>query len=141
MSREPAHDSDGDGDEAGQRLDKWLWAARLFKTRSAAAAALRGGKVDVDGAKSRPARRIRLGTRLRIARGVTEFQVVVKAICAQRRPASEAAALYEETPESIAARSAQQARLQQAEHRRQMRLGRPDKHTRRDLMRLKEQGM
>lgn len=127
-----------EGDEGSLRLDKWLWAARFFKTRSAATAALRGGKVDADGQKARPARRVRPGTRLRIARGVSEFEVVVKAICAQRRPASEAAALYEETAESIAARSAQQARVQQAEHRRQMRLGRPDKHTRRELVRLKE---
>jgi ribosome-associated heat shock protein Hsp15 len=135
VSRGATHD----GDDAGQRLDKWLWAARFFKTRSAAATALRGGKVDVDGVKARPSRRVRAGTRLRISRGVSEFQVVVKAICAQRRPAGEAAALYEETPQSIAARNDQQARAQQAEHRRQLRLGRPDKHTRRELVRLKEQ--
>lgn len=137
MSRDAAHDSDGD--EAGQRLDKWLWAARFFKTRSAAATALRGGKVEADGAKARPARRVRPGTRLRIARGAIEFQVLVKAVCAQRRPASEAALLYEETPESIAARNERQALAEQAERRRQMRLGRPDKHTRRELLRLKAQ--
>ncbi len=131
--------SGDDADGPVQRLDKWLWAARFFKTRSAAAGAVSGGKVAVDGEKAKPARRVRPGTRLVIRRGVMQFEVVVKAVCAQRRPAPEAALLYEETTQSVAARSAEQARREQAERRRQMRLGRPDKRDRRELARLKGQ--
>ena len=123
--------------EAGQRVDKWLWAARFFKTRSAAASAVSGGKVEVDGARVKPARRVRDGSHLRIRRGVVEFQVHVRALCEQRRPAREACLLYEETPESIAARTAEQARRAQAEQLRNTRLGRPDKRARREVARLK----
>ncbi len=119
------------------RIDKWLWAARFFKTRSAAAQAVSGGKVDVDGERVKPARLVRHGTKLRIRRGVSEFEVVVQGVCAQRRPASEAVLLYEETAQSIASRKEEKQRLAQAEHRRQTRLGRPDKHTRREIVRLK----
>ncbi len=131
--------SDGGAAPAELRIDKWLWAARFFKTRSAAAAAVSGGKVEVDGEKAKPSRRVRTGSRLTIRRGETVFQVVVQGVNAQRRPASEAAALYEETPQSVAARTAEQARRAQAERRRQLRLGRPDKRERRELGRLKSQ--
>ena len=123
--------------EPGLRIDKWLWAARFFKTRSAAAAAVNGGKVEVDGARVKPARRVRVGNELRIRRGVVEFRVHVRGLCHQRRPASEATLLYEETVESVAARTAEQARRTQAEQLRSMRLGRPDKHARREIVRLK----
>jgi ribosome-associated heat shock protein Hsp15 len=125
------------GPEAGQRVDKWLWAARFFKTRSAAAAAVSGGKVEVDGARVKPARRVRAGSHLRILRGVVEFQVHVRGLCEQRRPSSEASLLYEETPDSVAARTAEQARRAQVEQLRNMRLGRPDKRARREVTRLK----
>jgi len=125
------------GAPAELRVDKWLWVARFFKTRSAAASAVSGGKIEVDGDKARPSRRVRAGSRLTIRRGETVFQVVVRGVNGQRRPASEAALLYEETPESVAARTAEQARRAQAERRRQVRLGRPDKRERRELGRLK----
>jgi ribosome-associated heat shock protein Hsp15 len=131
--------SDAPSAGAELRLDKWLWAARFFKTRSAAASAVSGGKVEVDGERAKPARRVRAGTRLRIRRGVMQFEVVVRGVNGQRRPASEAALLYEETAQSIAARSEDQARRAQAERRRQMRLGRPDKRARREITRLKGQ--
>lgn len=123
--------------QGSQRIDKWLWAARFFKTRSAAGQAVSGGKVDVDGERVKPARLVRAGTTLRIRRGVIEYEVVVQAICAQRRPASEAILLYAETARSIAVRNEEKERLRQAEHRRQTRLGRPDKHARREIVRLK----
>jgi ribosome-associated heat shock protein Hsp15 len=119
------------------RIDKWLWAARFFKTRSAAAQAVSGGKVDVDGERVKPARLVRAGSTLQIRRGVIEFEIVVQGICGQRRPASEASLLYEETARSFAARNEEMQRLRQAEHRRQNRLGRPDKHDRREIVRLK----
>ena len=126
-----------DADDHGQRIDKWLWAARFFKTRSAAAAAVSGGKVELAGARIKPSRRVRVGDELRILRGVVEFRVHVRGLCAQRRPAVEAQTLYEETEESRAARTAEQARRAQAEQRRNQRLGRPDKRDRRTLARLK----
>lgn len=123
--------------QSGLRIDKWLWAARFFKTRSAATQAVSGGKVDIDGERVKPSRLVRPGTVMRIRRGVIEYEVMVRGLCAQRRPASEAALLYEETGQSIAKRTEERERQRQIEHRRQMRLGRPDKHARREIVRLK----
>ncbi|MFT5446192.1 MAG: ribosome-associated heat shock protein Hsp15 [Gammaproteobacteria bacterium] len=127
-----AHDVDSE-----QRIDKWLWAARFFKTRSAAAQAVSGGKIDVDGERVKPARRVRSGMLLRIRRDVIEYEVQVQGTCAQRRPANEASGLYTETQRSIDTRNEEKARLAQAEHRRQSRLGRPDKRARREIVRFK----
>jgi ribosome-associated heat shock protein Hsp15 len=83
-------------DVDSQRLDKWLWAARFFKTRPLAVEAINGGKVQVDGQRVKPGRSIRPGARLIIHKGELEWTVEVKALAKQRRPASEAALLYEE---------------------------------------------
>ena len=120
-----------------QRLDRWLWAARFFKTRSAAGSAITGGKVSIDGAKPKPARKIRIGTVVVIERGAVSFEVVVCALNEQRRPAKEAQALYRETDASVARRSDEQTRRAQAELRRQQALGRPRRDERRELARLK----
>lgn len=88
------------------RLDKWLWAARFFKTRSMAAEAVEGGKVHLNGSRTKPAHRLRAGDRLRITRGVEMFDVEVLGLNAQRRPGSEAQALYQESQESLAKRTA-----------------------------------
>jgi len=88
----------------GVRLDKWLWAARFFKTRSLAAEAIDGGKVHVNGVRSKPAKEVRPGYELSIRKGPYEHIVVVKAVSDRRGPAKEAAELYDETPESIARR-------------------------------------
>ena len=82
------------------RLDKWLWAARFFKTRSAAAKAVNGGQVHVNGARVKPARAVNPGEMLRIRRGLLEFTVKVLALSDRRRGAPEAQSLYEETAES-----------------------------------------
>ena len=131
-----AQQASGSG-EAGQRIDKWLWAARFFKTRSAAAQAVNGGKVEVNDDHVKPSRQIRIGNILTIRRGVMQFIVVVNQLCAHRGPATAAALMYEETPASIATRNEEIERHRQQERRLQMRIGRPDKHARRELARLK----
>jgi ribosome-associated heat shock protein Hsp15 len=89
------------------RVDKWLWAARFFKTRSLASDAISGGKVKLNGAATKPARDIKIGDKLEIANGETRWTVTVQALSDKRGPAPEARLLYEETPESIAAREAE----------------------------------
>lgn len=119
------------------RVDKWLWAARFFKTRSLAAAAVSGGKVQAEGERVKPSRRIRPGTALQIRRGPMLWEVVVRGLSGQRRPAPEAAMLYEETPQSVErrAREAQRRKLEASERSR--RLGRPTKRERREVSRIK----
>ena len=86
------------------RIDKWLWAARFFKTRSAATEAVLGGHVHVGGVRVKPAKEIRVGDTLEIRRGEFRWAVVVTGVADRRGPATVAATLYEETPESLAAR-------------------------------------
>ena len=83
------------------RIDKWLWAARFFKTRSLAAEAVTGGKIDVNGARTKSSRIMRIGDQLSIRRGPYEWTVVVKGVAKLRGPAAEAQLLYEETEDSI----------------------------------------
>ena len=94
--------ADNDVDEV--RIDKWLWAARFFKTRSLATDAVVGGHVHVDGARVKPSKEVRAGDVLEIRVGSVRSTVVVRAIAERRGPASVAQTLYEEAPESVAAR-------------------------------------
>jgi ribosome-associated heat shock protein Hsp15 len=86
------------------RIDKWLWAARFYKTRSQATEAVDGGKVEVNGARVKPAKELRIGDELRIRLGPYEHVIIVRDLAERRGPARVAQALYEETPESVAAR-------------------------------------
>ena len=86
------------------RVDKWLWAARFFKTRSAATEAVGGGRVHVNGARVKPSRDVQVGDRIELQLGQLEWAVDVRALSDKRGPASVAAGLYEETPESRVAR-------------------------------------
>jgi len=86
------------------RIDRWLWAARFFKTRGEATEAVRGGHVHVGGERVKPAREVRIGDSLEIRRGELRWTVVVTGVADRRGPARVAATLYEETPESVAAR-------------------------------------
>ena len=121
----------------GVRLDKWLWAARFFRTRTLARAAIEGGKVWYDGARPKVSKEVHTGAVLRVRQGFDEKTLVVRALSEQRRGAPEAARLYEETAESVAARNAE------AERRRFERAGlqapatRPDKRERRQIHRFK----
>lgn len=92
-------------DTAPVRLDRWLWAARLLKTRALAAEAVRGGRVHVNGRAVKPGRDVRPGDRVALTTsGSVTREVVVRGTAQRRGPATEAVGLYEETPESRAAR-------------------------------------
>ena len=125
-----------DGD-ASQRLDKWLWAARFFKTRRIAVEAVTGGRVHLNGQRIKPSRLIKPGMELRIHRGETEFTVIVRGLNPQRRPAPEAILLYEETADSIRARE-QQAAMHRAAAARDQGSGRPTKRDRRQINRFRD---
>lgn len=86
------------------RIDRWLWAARLFKTRGAATEAVLGGRVHLNGERVKPAKDVRPGDRLEVTVADTRRTVVVRALADKRGPATVAATLYEETPQSIALR-------------------------------------
>ena len=83
------------------RVDKWLWAARFFRTRGAATEAVLGGHVQINGARVKPARDVVVGDRLEITRSRERWTVVVTGLADRRGPASAAATLYDETPESM----------------------------------------
>lgn len=86
---------------AAVRLDKWLWAARFYKTRSIASSMIEGGKVDYNGVKAKPAKIVEVGAKIRLLQGFSRKEVIIKAISDTRGPATVAATLYEETAESI----------------------------------------
>ena len=119
------------------RLDKWLWAARFFKTRSLATDAIAGGKVDVNGDRAKPAKAVKPGDEIRLRVGPYEHILIVRELGERRGPASVAQTLYEETEASRAERERLAAQLKMApaafvyEEK-----GRPTKKDRRDLSRF-----
>lgn len=112
------------------RLDKFLWAARFFKTRALAVEAITGGRVAVNGERAKPAKALHVGDRLEIRRPPFEHAIVVRALSERRGPAAEAQALYEETAQSRAKRAAVAAELKAMPP--PAFKGRPTKKTRRD---------
>ena len=115
------------------RLDKWLWAARFYKTRSLATDAIDGGKIHVDGDRVKPAKEVHVGQVIQIRRKDLDMEVVVKALSVTRRGAPEAALLFDETPESAAKRD-NAAVTKEADHaRRERGAGRPTKRQLRDI--------
>ena len=122
---------------SGVRLDKWLWAARFFKTRGLARDAVDGGKIHIDGVKAKPSKIITPGLEIEISRGQVDMVVIVRNVREDRRPASEAQLLYEETAESIKKRETERdlnrfsrEGFQPADHR-------PNKRGRRQMTKLK----
>lgn len=87
-------------DQNSVRLDKWLWAARFFRTRALAASAVGGGKVHVNGARTKPGRALSVGDKLNVTKGPYTFEIVVRELSVKRGPAKIAQALYEESEES-----------------------------------------
>jgi len=118
------------------RLDKWLWAARFFKQRSLAQEAVDGGRVHYEGQRAKSSREVHVGARISVTVGQDTREVVVTALSSKRGSAAEAARLYEETPESLAARTEAAARRRAAAVSNPVPDHRPDKHERRQLQRL-----
>lgn len=117
------------------RIDKWLWAARLFKTRGLAVEAVSGGKVHLNGQRAKPSHRIRIGDNLTIRRGQFEYEITIEGLSKQRRSASEASLLYQENEESKLKRQALAAKLR--EERKYLgptSQGRPSKRERRQIV-------
>lgn len=140
MSRHDDREPDEDAPLPGEpvRLDKWLWAARFYKTRSMAAEAVAGGKVHVNGERARPARIVRAGDVVALRLGPYDHTVVVRALSARRGPATVARELYAETPESIAARERLASQLRYEGPVFEREAGRPSKKDRRQLSRLRD---
>lgn len=122
------------------RLDKWLWAARFFKTRAVAQQAIRGGKVEINDASSKASRLVRVGDRLKITKGELRFEVIVEQLGEKRVSAPLAQTMYAETE------AGRTTRLRQIEERRQTRAAgsarshAPDKRERRALRKFKDGG-
>ena len=141
MAKQTTGNSKGTSEKgagAKVRLDKWLWAARFFKTRAIAKQAVEGGKVHYEGQRAKCSRIVEVGAELVIRQGFDEKTVVIVDISEQRRGAPEAQKLYSETPDSVAKRELT------AEQRKAMRgnLGpdvRPNKRDRRRIMQFKDQ--
>ncbi len=120
------------------RIDKWLWAARFYKTRALASEAISGGHVQVDGNRVKPARLLRVGETVTIRKGQIEWQVVVRALSVRRGPAAEARELYDETEAS------RQHREERDEQRRLLADSaphpekRPDKRARRRIIQFRD---
>lgn len=127
--------------EEEARLDQWLWAARFFKTRSLAAAAVDGGKVELNDEKPRRSRPVRLGDRIRVRLGPVEYQITVTGLRTKRGSAAVAAGLYREDEASRATRerNAEQHRLA-AEMYGAPSPGKPGKKERRELERFRRRG-
>lgn len=115
------------------RLDKWLWAARFFKTRALAADAIKGRKVSVNGVRAKPSKNIQAGDELRLRRGAFEYELTVLGVSAQRVSATMVSGLYREHPQSVARRESlvEQLRAEAADQP-----GRPTKRNRRQIVRF-----
>jgi ribosome-associated heat shock protein Hsp15 len=120
------------------RLDRWLWAARFFKTRSLAASAIDGGRVQVNASRVKRSQQVQVGDRVRLRRPPYEFVVEVRALAEHRGPASAAQELYAETAESLARRETLRAQLRAQPTVSFEGKGRPTKKDRRQLDQFKQ---
>jgi ribosome-associated heat shock protein Hsp15 len=120
------------------RLDRWLWAARFFKTRALAAGAVAGGKVQVNGIRAKPAKQLHVDDELRIRVGPYEWLVTVRALSERRGPPRDAQLLYDESPDGRAARERLAEAHKIAPAPTYQGKGRPTKKDRREMQRLEE---
>lgn len=121
---------------ATQRLDKWLWAARFFKTRGLASEAISGGKVHLNDTRVKPSRLVKVGDQLHITKNQLEYQLVIKALNGKRRPAKEAVLLYEESSDSIAERQKRLNEIKLLNAQMPFAEKRPSKKERRQIVRF-----
>lgn len=136
MKRQPLKPDVTTADVAKVRLDKWLWAARFYKTRAIAKQAIDGGKVQVEGSRSKPSKEIGIGAEISLRQGYDDKVVSVVALSEKRRGAKEAQLLYEETSESIAKRQlkADQRKFQPSHWGSELK---PNKKERRQIQKFK----
>ena len=127
-------------DVSSVRLDTWLWAARFFKTRAVAAAAIDGGKVEVNGARAKRAKQLRVGDRLRVRKDPFQYELTVRGLAEHRGPPGVAADLYEEDPEAKRQRERLAEQLKLAPSLRYEGKGRPTKKQRREIEKLSRDG-
>ena len=120
------------------RLDKWLWAARFYKTRSLATDAVDGGKVKLNGSAAKPAKAVKPGDRLQLRIGEQDWELLVQGLNEQRRPAAEARLLYQETPQSEQRRALAVELRKLAPMPSPDQKGRPTKRDRRQMSRFRE---
>lgn len=130
-------ESSADTGPGASRLDRWLFAVRLFKSRSLASEAATGGKVHLNGERVKPSRAVKPGDTVTFTRGAVLFECVIESVPLRRGPATEAARCYEETPASRARREEFSARMKLAAALTPRPEDRPDKHDRRLLRRLR----
>jgi ribosome-associated heat shock protein Hsp15 len=123
------------------RLDKWLWAARFFKTRALAADAIEGGKVEVNGDRAKRAKQLQVGDSVRVRLGPYHHLVTVLVISERRGSGAVAKTLYEENAEARKAREALQLQVKAAQSASGYTPGRPTKKDRRDIEKLRRKGM
>ena len=118
------------------RVDKWLWAARFFKTRGLASEAIKGGKITINGSHAKPSKIIQINDRLSIRKGAFIYGITVRALSKHRGSGSEAMKLYEESEQSIAAREKLAVQLKAEAALRPATPGRPSKRDRRKIIRF-----
>jgi len=138
MAHTRTDDDDGPGDPL--RLDKWLWAARFFKTRAIAVDAIAGGKVLFNGERAKPAREVHLGDEVRVRMGPYEHVLHVRLLTPRRGPARDAVLMYEETPDSLAARTRLAEQLKAASGLNPQAAWTESKKDRRDVRRMRGKG-
>lgn len=125
-----------DARSESQRLDKWLWAARFYKTRGLAVEAISGGKVHVNGQRVKPSRTVRIDDTLTISKPPYEYEVVIHGLNLQRRPASEAEQLYQETTQSLDKRELLREQIKNEPLGFRQQKGRPSKRDRRNIIKF-----